>query len=131
MDKPNPEKPEYGNWVSTRLIYVPAAIGFVFLAMAVSFPALVILALLFLALAGYFAYARYLFAPQGKNVQAQIHDLLLARFAWDGKGEVVDIGCGNGALSIKLARKYPGAVVIGVDFWGGNRVERLPSRIYF
>jgi ubiquinone/menaquinone biosynthesis C-methylase UbiE len=81
---------------------------------------LMILALLFLAVGGYFAYARYLFSPKGKNMPAQIYDLLLAHFDWNGEGQVVDIGCGNGALSIRLAKKYPGATVLGVDYWGGN-----------
>ena len=114
------KKPDYGNWVSTRLVYGPALLGFLFLALSFWLPVWLILALLFLAIAGYFAYARYLFSPQGKNVQAQIHDLLLARFDWNGEGQVVDIGCGNGAVSIKLAKKYPKARVVGVDYWGGN-----------
>jgi SAM-dependent methyltransferase len=113
-------EPEYGNWVSTRLIYTPAIIAFLCLVLARWLYVLVIPGLLFLAVAAYFAYARYLFSPSGKNVQAQIHDLLLARFDWDGEGQVVDIGCGNGALSIKLAKKYPKASVVGVDYWGGN-----------
>jgi SAM-dependent methyltransferase len=120
MNKPSSDKPGYGNWVSTRLISGPAILGIVFLALSIWLHWLIILALLFLAVAGYFAYARYLFSPQGKNVQAQIHDLLLARFAWNGEGQVIDIGCGNGALSVKLAKKYPRATIAGVDYWGGN-----------
>ena len=114
------KKPDYGNWVSTRLVYGPALLGFLFLALSFWLPVWLILALLFLAIAGYFAYARYLFSPQGKNVQAQIYDLLLAAFDWNGEGQFVDIGCGNGAASIKLAKKYPKATVVGVDYWGGN-----------
>jgi SAM-dependent methyltransferase len=120
MDPSGTAKPEYGNWVSTRLIYAPAALGVLFLVLAYWFPFLIILAVLFLAVAAYFAYARYLFSPQGKNVQAQIHDLLLTHFEWHGEGQALDIGCGNGAMSIKLAKKYPQATVVGVDYWGGN-----------
>jgi hypothetical protein len=43
------EKPDYGNWVSTRLIYAPAILGIVFLVLAYWLHVLVILALLFLA----------------------------------------------------------------------------------
>jgi SAM-dependent methyltransferase len=114
------ETPDYGNWVSTRLVYAPAILGSVLLVSSFWLHILAILALLFLAVAGYFAYARYLFSSQGKNVQAQVYDLLLARFDWNGEGQVVDIGCGNGALSIRLAKKYPRASVVGVDYWGGN-----------
>jgi ubiquinone/menaquinone biosynthesis C-methylase UbiE len=37
---------------------------------------------------------------------------------WDGEGRAIDIGCGNGALTIKLAQKYPKAKILGVDYWG-------------
>ena len=37
---------------------------------------------------------------------------------WNGKGRALDIGCGNGALTIKLAQKYPAAQIIGIDYWG-------------
>ncbi len=143
MSQPIFEKPEYGNWVSTRLIYGPALIGVVFLALALWRPALIILALLFLGIAAYFAYARYLFSTQGKNVQAQIHELLLVHFDWNGEGQVLDIGCGNGALSIKLAKKFPKAAIVGVDYWGGNwqyskevceknaRIEGVGNRVTF
>jgi SAM-dependent methyltransferase len=102
-----------------------------------------ILVVFFLGITGYFAYARYLFSPQGKNVQAQVHDLLLSHFDWDGEGHMVDIGCGNGAVSIKLAKKYPEATIVGVDYWGGNwqysqsvceqnaRIEGVGQRITF
>jgi SAM-dependent methyltransferase len=143
MSQSESTKPDYGNWVSNRLIYGPTAIGVIFLALAFWLHILVIPALLFLAMAGYFAYSRYLFSPQGKNVQAQIHGLLLDKFDWNGEGQVVDIGCGNGALSIKLAKKYPKASVVGVDYWGGNweysksvcdnnaRIEGVGRRVTF
>jgi SAM-dependent methyltransferase len=143
MDSSKSAKLDYGNWVSTRLIYAPAVIGALFLVLTYWLPVLVILALPFLAIAGYFVYARYLFSPQGKNVQAQVHDLLLSHFDWDGEGHMVDIGCGNGAVSIKLAKKYPEATIVGVDYWGGNwqysqsvceqnaRIEGVGQRITF
>ncbi len=111
-------KPSYGSWVSTRFIYIPAVISLVLSGLALWYPALGILAGLFLILAGYFAYARYLFSPQGKNVQEQIHELLLTHFIWNGEGQVLDIGCGNAAITVKLAKKYPRASVIGIDYWG-------------
>lgn len=113
-------KPDYGNWVSKRFIYGPGVIGLVLLALAVIFPILVILAVLFFLVSLYFAYARYQFAPGGGNVQDHIIDLVLARLEWTGEGRALDIGCGNAALTIKLARKYPKAHVIGIDYWGKN-----------
>lgn len=113
-------KPDYGNWVSTKFIYVPGIIGIVFLGLTFLFPVLIILAVLFLLMSLYFAYARYLFAPRGGNVQEQVRDLVLARLDWNGEGRALDIGCGNGALTIKMAQKYPKAQVVGVDYWGKN-----------
>lgn len=120
MNMQTVEKPDYGNWVSTKFIYAPGIIGLVFLGLAFLFPILIILAVLFLLISLYFTYARYLFAPGGGNVQDKIRDLLLARLTWDGKGRALDIGCGNAALTIKLAQKYPEARVVGIDYWGKN-----------
>ncbi|MDG6222479.1 MAG: class I SAM-dependent methyltransferase [Candidatus Bathyarchaeota archaeon] len=37
---------------------------------------------------------------------------------WNGEGKGLDIGCGNGALTIMIAKKYPKAQVTGIDYWG-------------
>jgi len=51
-------------------------------------------------------------------VQDHIWELVLAHLDWNGEGQALDIGCGNGALTIKLAQKYTKARVIGIDYWG-------------
>jgi ubiquinone/menaquinone biosynthesis C-methylase UbiE len=43
---------------------------------------------------------------------------VLAYLGWNGKGEALDIGCGNGPLTIHLAQKYPNAHITGIDYWG-------------
>lgn len=113
-------KPDYGNWVSKRLIYAPGVVGFVVLGLALVFPLSIIVAALFLLISAYFAYARYLFSPAGGNVQEQVRDLILTNLDWNGNGQVVDIGCGSAALTIGLACKYPKARVTRVDYWGKN-----------
>ena len=42
----------------------------------------------------------------------------LVRTGWNGRGKALDIGCGSGALTVKLAKAYPRAHVVGVDLWG-------------
>jgi SAM-dependent methyltransferase len=113
-------KPDYGNWVPKRLIYGPVVIGIVLLMIAFVIPVLVIPAILFFMVTVYFAYARYQFSASGRNIQGKVHDLALENLDWDGKGNALDIGCGNGALVIGLAKKYPVASIMGVDLWGSG-----------
>jgi SAM-dependent methyltransferase len=153
------EEPEYGNWVSKRLVYVPGLAGIMFLTLSLFLSVLAATSLvfllvpawmllwipagLFLGVSVYFAHARRLFAPQGGNVQNQMLELVLANLDWNGEGRALDIGCGNGALAIKLARRYAKARVVGIDYWGGSwgysksacevnaRIESVDKRVTF
>jgi SAM-dependent methyltransferase len=139
----NVQAADFGNWMSKQIIYFPALIGVAFLAAGFFFWPLWVVSIIFLGLAAYFVYARYLFSPKGGNVQHQIWNLVLTNLAWDGDGRVLDIGCGNGALSVKLATKYPSAQVTGIDYWGAKwdyskgiceanaRVEKVAERVVF
>jgi SAM-dependent methyltransferase len=122
------KEPDYGNWVSLRLIYVFGAVGvvlfglsFLFLLLGLPFVFLVLMvgAVLFLLASVYFVYARYKFSPRGGNLQPQIIELVLARLDWEGEGRALDIGCGNAPLTIMMAKKFPNAHVTGIDYWGG------------
>jgi ubiquinone/menaquinone biosynthesis C-methylase UbiE len=53
-------------------------------------------------------------------VQSRIEDLVLDELRWDGKGEALDIGCGNGPLAIAIAKAHPAAHVTGIDTWGAG-----------
>ena len=62
---------------------------------------------------------------------------------WNGKGKGLDIGCGNGPLTIKLAQKYADAHITGIDYWGKQweysksicernaRIEGVAERVFF
>jgi SAM-dependent methyltransferase len=112
------EKAEYDNWVSKRIIFLSSFLGFVFLVSSLVFWVFIVPSVLFFLLSVYFLYVRYRFSLQGGNLQNQIWTLVLANLDWNGEGRALDIGCGNGALTIKLAQKYPKARVIGIDYWG-------------
>jgi hypothetical protein len=114
------KKPNYGNWVSKRLLYVPGAISILLAGLSFLFPVLAVLAVIIFLCFAYFAYARYQFSPKGGNFQAKIQGLLLDYFEWDGEGKAIDIGCGNGPLTIMIGKKYPNAQVTGIDYWGAR-----------
>jgi SAM-dependent methyltransferase len=108
---------DYGNWVSTKLIYGSAVLGALFLGLSFLHLAFAIGAVPFLAALVYFAYARHAFSPRGGNIQAKLWELVLDRLDWNGAGQALDIGCGNGPLTIALAQRHPDAHVTGIDYW--------------
>ena len=111
---------DYGNWVSKKFIYLPAILAIIFCGL--SFLSLFFLmgAFIFLIPTVYFIYAYFQFSPGGANLQAKIRDLVLGQLSWNGEGKLLDIGCGNGALAIEAAKKYPEAQITGIDYWGGQ-----------
>jgi SAM-dependent methyltransferase len=113
------QSPTYGNWVSKRLLGIFGLSSVTIGAASIVFPILIFPTLIFLSCFLYFVYARYRFSPSGGNVQRRVQDLVLEHLDWDGIGKVIDIGCGDGRLSIEIAKKYPNAEVIGIDYWGG------------
>jgi len=118
MNKHTKDELNYGNWVSAKLVYIPAVIALFFLGLSIVLPVLIIGAVIFFLAFVYFAYARHRFSRRGGDIQARIQDLLLDYLDWDGERKVLDIGCGNAPLTIMIARKYPDAEVTGVDYWG-------------
>ena len=108
----------YSNWVSTKLIIVPLLAGALFLGLTLIWPGFAILAALCLLVGVYFMYARHAFSPRGGNIQAKLWEIVLERLHWDGQGKALDIGCGNGPLTIALAQRHPDGHVIGIDTWG-------------
>jgi SAM-dependent methyltransferase len=122
-------QPDYGNWVGLRLIRGVAVLGLVVLVGAVAsfrfgvtwlFIVLLVVAALLAAVAAYFAWARHALAANGGDVQGKVQELVLDRLEWDGRGAAIDIGCGNGPLTMRVARAYPHATVTGIDFWGAS-----------
>jgi ubiquinone/menaquinone biosynthesis C-methylase UbiE len=112
-------EPEYGNWVSAKLVYGSIAMSVLFFVLAFVSLTFVVGAVPFLLLFVYFAYARYKFSQQGGNLQAKVRNLVIEHLDWDGEGKALDIGCGNAPLAIELARRHPNAQVTGIDYWGG------------
>ena len=125
------KKPSYGNWVSNRLLKKLLAVflftgiaeavlwGFVqgWLPLKILFALPMLFALLSIV---YLYRARWWFAALGGNVQNKVIEILLAHIAWNGNGKALDIGCGSGALTVKLAKQYREASITGIDYWGNG-----------
>jgi SAM-dependent methyltransferase len=91
----------------------------------------------------YFYKSYCVFSYRGGGLSGKILDMVLSYLHWDGNGKILDIGCGSGAFVIKLAKKYPGAKIIGIDHWGmewdynkdqcqrNAILEGVPERIEF
>jgi len=113
-------KVDYGNWVSKKFIYVPGLIALAFVGLSfLSLWFLIGVGLFFIPTA-YFMYAFFQFSPKGGNLQAKVRNLAMEQLIWSGKGKLLDIGCGNGAMAIEAAQRYPAAQVTGIDYWGGQ-----------
>ena len=112
------EKPDYGNWTPRLMIYVPLAIALLFLASSLMWSFMLIPAAFFVLIASFLFYVRFKLSPRAGNVQESIWSFVVEHLDWSGEGRALDIGCGNGALAIKLAQKYRKAQVLGIDYWG-------------
>jgi SAM-dependent methyltransferase len=110
--------PNYGSWVSRKLLFGTIFLGLIFLGVSFLHPGFIILSVFFMSAFGYFLYARIQFSPRGANLQQRIRDMVLEFLNWNGQGKALDIGCGNGPLVIKMAKKFTGARIIGIDQWG-------------
>jgi len=120
MKKNKQEKMDFGIWVPLKMILVPATIALICLALSFFHWAFLIPAALFLLITLYFVIARGIFAANDGHFQTRIQQLLLEHIDWGGKGRVLDIGCGNGPLTILLAKRFPQAEITGIDYWGKN-----------
>ncbi|MDR1542742.1 MAG: class I SAM-dependent methyltransferase [Clostridiales bacterium] len=122
----NIQNTDYGNWVPKKMLFMQAGATLALIVganLAPWFPVRVFLgiaALLSLFFFIYYFYAFQAFSYEGGCVSGKILDYLLTFVEWDGKGRGLDIGCGSGALSARLAKKYPEAEIAAIDYWDGK-----------
>lgn len=119
---------EYENWMSTPAIKivggVTALLGTTFfgtLAFTQNLPVKIGLGVLavasFALLVDVVRIRKALSYSDGK-VMDQMQKRLIAKLDWDGVGKALDVGCGSGTMTIRMAKVYPGSSVTGVDYWG-------------
>lgn len=108
---------DYGNWMSTPVFYVFGGLAALALILAVvSFALLHIagLGVLFTVAAAVLAILlcrfyriRRQYAFGGGNIMENVHNGILSHLRYDGRGTLLDVGCGSGALSIRAALIWP------------------------
>ena len=119
---------DYGNWMSNPVFYMVGGVTVLAAVLAIlSFAVFVIpiLAFLFMLIAAAFlailvwiAWIRWQYSFSGGRIMERVYQTILPYMDYDGKGTLLEIGCGSGALSIYAALTWPETKVIGVDYWG-------------
>ena len=118
----------YGSWMSNPVFYVVGGLFALAVVLTVlSFAVFhitalgvvfVIAALLLLALLLWITWIRRQYAFGGGGMMEQVHQVVLSHLDFDGQGQLLDVGCGSGALSIRAALTWRSAQVVGIDYWG-------------
>ena len=120
----NVNRLNYGNWVPRRIIVVFLLIFCVCCALSVVINIgivrgiFVTVSVISGALFIYMGYAYWLLGKDNGGLQKQLCNVLLDKLEWDGQGKALDIGTGSGRVAIYLAKRYPLAHVVGIDYWG-------------
>ncbi len=120
----------YGSWMSNPVFYVTGALLTLFAVLAVlSFAVFRIMALgvvftaaalLLLVLLGWITWIRRQYAFGGGGMMDRTHLAVLSHLDFDGQGQLLDVGCGSGPLSIRAALTWQTARVMGIDCWGAD-----------
>ena len=134
------KKADYGNWVPAammKMLWIAAGVlcavtVLLFAQVKSPIPGIIalVLAAAVLCFALYMQRCRKLFDFYGGGVMGEIHQFLVDHFPWeesrkvqgvlDGSGLILDIGCGAAALTNRIAKTYPNANLVGMDYWGAE-----------
>ena len=147
------KKADYGNWVPKSMMkllwgmsvfLVAADVLIILFAKIPVISVLVgVLAVAVLIMSAYMQKCRQIFDFRKGGMMGDVHQFLVDHLKWDGKGELLDIGCGAAALTIRCAKKFPTAQLVGIDYWGAEwsyakeqceknaRIENVADRCKF
>ena len=119
---------DYGSWMSNPVFYVFGGIALVTLVLtALSFTVfrITVLGVVFaaatvilVALLCWMAWIRRQYAFGKGGMMERVHQFILSNLDFDGRGEVLEVGCGSGALIVRTALTWPEAKITGLDNWG-------------
>lgn len=119
---------DYGSWMSNPVFYVFGGITLAAAVLAVlSFTVLRIVVLgillaaatvVLVAVLCWITWIRRQYAFGGGGMMERVHQTIMDSLPYDGQGQLLEVGCGSGALSIRAALTWPTAKIVGVDYWG-------------
>lgn len=153
----------YGNWVPAnmmRLLWSVTAVLAIAAGLLVALVKPVIIgvvlgvaALAALGMSIYMQRCRNEFDFNRGGMMGKVHQFLVDRFPWrracanlgltDGEGTILDIGCGAAALTVRCAKAFPRACLVGMDYWGAEwsyakeqcernaKIEGIAERVSF
>lgn len=119
---------DYRSWMSNPVFYVyggltivlaiAAVLCFRLLSTPVPGVLLIIVVILMLLMLSWLFWIRRQYAFGKGGMMERVHQTILSNLDFDGKGHILEVGCGSGALSIRAALTWPEAKVTGLDYWG-------------
>ena len=101
----------------TALAVLFAVLSFVVFHILVPGILFVIIVAGLLALLGWITWIRRQYSFEGGRIMERVHQTILSHMDYDGKGTLLDVGCGSGALSIRAALTWQETKVVGIDYW--------------
>ena len=132
------QTPNSGNWIPKTMLQVLWGITGLTLATALAAVLIwksriisIFAFLLFLLMGGmtvYMQLCRRAFSFEGGGVMGQIHQYLLSKLSWNGKGRLLDIGCGSGVQRHGLMPRSRELIIgAGNGITPGNNAKRTPG----
>ena len=119
---------DYGNWMPLSVLGMAAGAFALMATLSIFFftafywpptgAIFAVTAAVMLALLLWITWIRRQYAFGGGGMMEQVHQVVLSHLDFDGQGQLLDVGCGSGALSIRAALIWRAAQVVGIDYWG-------------
>ena len=119
---------DYGNWMPLSVLGMAAGAFALMATLSIFFftafywpptgAIFAVTAAVMLALLLWFTWIRRRYAFEGGGMMERVHQVVLSHLDFDGQGQLLEVGCGSGALSIRAALTWPDAQITGMDYWG-------------